>query len=241
MTRRCQKIEIIVLTGLLLFGGLIDARLNAAEIEFGSPAAHPHAVTRGEPTPAQRAAADKLVAETRAALVRFEDFTQALAEGYREATPPGMEPRRFGPAHYRNPRYVRDGKLLDAEHPEGLVYWKRPDGGMHLLGAYFTAPIGQGPEVGGDLTRWHNHVDKCPRGERGDMLARMDPPRCGPGAVPGPRTPEMLHVWLFDHPHGAFADHLGPAGVKMLVSTYGSDLVPPEFRDAPGSTTSVPP
>jgi len=105
---------------------------------------------------------------------------------------------------------------------------------MQLLGAYFTAPIGHGPEVGGDLARWHNHVGKCPPGERGDMLAHMNPPRCGPGAVPGPHAPEMLHVWLFDHPDGPFADHLGKTGVKALVATYGTDILPPEFRDAQG-------
>jgi len=234
MPRKRQSVVSLALIGILFFGGLVDVRVNAAEMDLESGAAHRHTRTAGESTAEQRATAEKLVADTRSALVRFEDFKQAIAEGYQEATPPGMEPRPFGPAHYRNPRHIHDGKLLDPEHPEGLVYWKRPDGRMHLLGAYFAAPMGQGPEVGGPLTRWHNHVGKCPPGLRGEKLANMNPPRCGPDAVPGPHAPEMLHVWLFDHPHGAFADHLGQAGVRKLVATYGSDFLPPEFRNAQG-------
>ncbi|MGH2610865.1 MAG: hypothetical protein ACRDHF_17425, partial [Tepidiformaceae bacterium] len=55
-------------------------------------------------TTAELEAATRLVADTKAAAVRFEELDAALAEGYYQVAPP-----RNGLAHYMNTSYNRDG------------------------------------------------------------------------------------------------------------------------------------
>lgn len=139
-------------------------------------------------TDADRAAADTFAADTRAGAARFADFAVAQREGYVQTTP-----FRFGdsgPAHFNNPAYMRDGKYVDPEHPEGLVYLKRRDGAMVLLGVVYKAPTGVGSRPGGAVAPWHSHDN---------------PDR------------EMVHVWLVDNPDGPFAKHLSRTVIRELM------------------------
>ena len=160
-----------------------------------------------EPSGAERRAAETLERETKVAAARFTDFQAAEAEGYVQLTPFSFYGVRA--AHFGNPDYMADGRELDPERPENLVYLKRDDGRLELLGVMFLAPIGQGPPVGDPLTEWHAHEDLC---------ASAQPPAVVPilptGACPAGTTPvgyEMLHLWVVDHPDGPFS-HLPPGG-----------------------------
>jgi len=152
-------------------------------------------------TAEQRAAADRLLAATREGVARFADFEAAAADGYVQATSFAF----YGPraAHFFNPAYTRDGDLLDPRRPETLMYLKRDDGTLELLGVMYTAPAGRGPAVGGPLTPWHAHPDLC--GARGGLVLMNPDGACPPGAFP--LDFEMLHVWLTDVPGGPFADN----------------------------------
>ncbi|GIW09789.1 MAG: hypothetical protein KatS3mg061_0846 [Dehalococcoidia bacterium] len=154
-------------------------------------------------TPAERQAAEDLLTRTRVGAARFADFSVAVAEGYRQVTPYPFGGGTVGPAHFVSPRYLDDGALLDPEHPESLVYFRLPNGQMVLLGVMFLAPRGQGPTPAGPLTSWHTHDHLClGTGRVVPKIAGHCPP--GTRAIAG----EMMHLWLFDHPDGPFADHL---------------------------------
>jgi hypothetical protein len=148
----------------------------------GSPAAAVPA------TSDQQASAARLYEAVKAGIARFARVDVALAEGYRGAT---FRFGDWGPAHFRNPAYVRDGTVLDAARPEGLVYLKLQDGRMVLLGAFFIAPRGQGPQPGGPITQWHHH------NELG--------------------TTEMMHVWTFGHPEGPFGRSLTREALRAAM------------------------
>ncbi|MFN8558393.1 MAG: hypothetical protein U0531_13965 [Dehalococcoidia bacterium] len=159
----------------------------------------------GPPTPDQQAAAARLLAETRAGIARYADPATALSDGYRATMPGGAT------IHYENQSYSRDGRVLDPERPEQLVY-AMTDDGLLLLGAGFVMPRAgvPGPEVGGPLTRWHAHtvcVSALPPG----LAGLVSPFGTCPAATLNGRSLSWMHVWIVDNPGGPFADNAPPA------------------------------
>ena len=126
----------------------------------------------------ERAAADALVAGTRATLAAYEDVDDAVAAGYRtRRVPQGLF------AHYLDRSVAEAGHLLDPARPNGLVYYTGGDGDPVLLGAYFVAPSGvEVPATAGDLVVWHSHNPGCP----GFFATEADP--CT-------EVRRMVHVW----------------------------------------------
>ena len=136
----------------------------------------------------QQANAARLFEEVRAGIARFARVDAALAEGYQGKA---FRFGNWGPAHFRNRAYVRDGAVLNAARPEGLVYLKLQDGRTVLLGAFFIAPRGQGPQPGGPIAEWHHHNEQ--------------------GAT------EMMHVWTFGHPDGPFGRSLTREALRAAM------------------------
>ena len=135
---------------------------------------------RAHATPAERDASTDLLARIRATLAPYESEAAARAAGYA----PNPRGRRL--IHYRNVANRRDGRELDPEHPEGLVYLRTVGGGLHLLGAVFTVWPGRvAPAPGGDIFFWHTHNSNC-----GSFLV--------PAGV-CTDTFRMLHVWTAPH------------------------------------------
>ncbi|MDQ7828160.1 MAG: hypothetical protein QN122_08025 [Armatimonadota bacterium] len=191
----------------------LAAALTAAAPAFpalAQGAGHQHAPAP-QATPEQQAAAAHLLAAVRAGIARFADRQVAEAEGYRQSGPWRFQ--TWGPAHFGNPLYRQDGRLLDPQRPEGLVYLKLPEGREVLLGAFFVAPRGQGPRPGGPLTEWHSH--ECLTGD-GRRL-RSEGGACPPGTELRPARVEMLHVWTFDNPDGPFAHALTRRAIEAAV------------------------
>lgn len=164
-----------------------------------------------EPSTIERAAAAKLVTETKTGTARFADFAEAQAAGYVQVTPFAFYGLRA--AHFHNEAYNQDGKLLDPERPEDLMYLKQPDGKLTLIGVMYLAQSGQGPRVDGPLTHWHAHPDLCGSAAG---VALMDPAGTCPVGT-APITEEMLHVWLVDNPDGPFAETLAAKGAAALM------------------------
>jgi len=167
-------------------------------------------------TAAELKAAARLVAETRAAAVRFESLDAALAEGYYQVAPP-----RNGLVHYMNAAYNRDGRILDPERPESLVYLSMADGSWKLVGVLYRMPSPDqpGPRVGGVLTTWHAHDNLCTA--NGRVVATTTNGACARGTLS--QTPEMLHVWLVDNPRGVFADDMEPAALRTVPESQPSN------------------
>src|SRR5205807_3867121 len=97
--------------------GAADGHAHSAPA--GGSLVHDHAASAEcHPTPEQQAAADKLISDTKAALVRWTDQNQALADGY---VPYPPVPAGWG-QHYVNFGNLDDGHILDPERPEALFY-----------------------------------------------------------------------------------------------------------------------
>lgn len=181
-----------------------------------SPA--PGSSSSAVPTPEQRAAADRLVADIRAGVAPYADVNAAMKAGYVQSTRWGAG--TWGPAHFTNFTYSRDGRLLDPERPESLVYLKLPSGRVVMLGVMFSAPQGQGPRPGGPLTGWHTHDNLCISAS-GQAVIATGPGQCPAGAFFVGERIEMMHIWLFDHPEGPFAHALSADAIRAAVRQFG--------------------
>lgn len=126
-----------------------------------------------------------------AATARYADPAIAAADGYEVD---GMYGTDF---HAVNQAYEEDGRIMDPERPENLIYAMTTRGPV-LLGAMFTVPVGvSGPALGGPLTVWHAHEHVCigllPPGLSG-LLSPLG--GCPAGSIDVPVTNEMIHAWV---------------------------------------------
>lgn len=164
-----------------------------------------------EPTQAQKDAADKFIQDSFDVVLRngWLSKEKGLSDGYE---------KMFGdPVHYVNIEYVFDGETLNPEKPEVLMYYKTREGEF-LLGVMYLAIGQRGPQVAGPLSKWHYHIDRRMCYERGVLpIGTVDEAgNCDKG-FHNIRSPEMLHVWFFDHPQGRFATQMGLS--EELVNT----------------------
>jgi len=181
-----------------------------------------------EPTPEQARTARELIEATERAARQngWYDFQQGLADGFKLM----VEDRR----HYFNEEYIFDDRVLDPDRPEFLMYYGTPQGKKLAGVMYYTSqPEERGPQVGGPLTVWHYHVWARPNCllERMLMIAKSEDGRCERG-IPTSRSPEMLHVWLLDHPEGPFSTTmwLDPLLVQELVEERESERFEKRLR-----------
>lgn len=165
-------------------------------------------------TPTQQAAAENLIANTLSHLPQFADPAVAEAAGYGTIHDGGT-----GYEHFINAEYQGDGRVLDPDRPESLVY-QIIDGERTLVAAMYMAEPGTTletvPELGGALTQWHVHGDLCftpPPNSRVAGLTDADG-NCGAGLVK-PEPVPMIHVWIRAHPCGPFAALDGIAGGQI--------------------------
>ncbi len=166
------------------------------------------------PTPEQKANAAKLLEDVKTGIARFADLQAAQTEGYQQTTP--YRYGGWGPAHFNNQTYTRDGRFLDPTRPEALVYMKVPDGRIALIGAMFLAPKGQGPRPGGPLTEWHVHDTLCIT-SIGTVALALAPGVCPPGSFFVGEAVEMMHVWTFNNPDGPFSHSMSPQAIQAAL------------------------
>lgn len=144
------------------------------------PAPVPYDRRYDEATASQQQAVDDLRAEVARTIAPYRDPAAAEAAGFRPPRRPGAKI-----AHYVDIAAVRDGRVLDPDAPEGLVYYT---GGPEpvLLGAFFVAPPGTAvPDDTGGIVVWHSHDPAC-----AGFLATAEAPCTG--------QRRMVHVWTFD-------------------------------------------
>ena len=145
-------------------------------------------VPSGRPTATQQAAANQLVAQTKATLTEYSSLSAATAAGYVPATNPNGRV-----VHYANWSAARtDG--FDPSNPAFLVYANTVNGPV-LMGAMYLgpAPCTPGPDVGGPLTQWHAHDNLCLSG--GQVVGRTSASGTCASGVHNTNTYFMLHVW----------------------------------------------
>ncbi|HZN02772.1 MAG TPA: hypothetical protein VFD06_04200 [Candidatus Polarisedimenticolia bacterium] len=169
-----------------------------------------------DPTPEQKKAAEDLVRRCHASAEQhgWHDFAKATADGYKLKV--------SDDTHYNNVEFLFDDRVLDPDRPEYLMFYDTPKGKV-LTGFMFVprSNTEEGPQIGGNLTRWHYHTWHKPicmvKGiyDTGPVVDGT----CATGS-PSARSPEMLHVWLLDHPQGPFATAMGlpPALLERLLA-----------------------
>jgi hypothetical protein len=182
-------------------------------------------------TGAERRAARDLLARLRSASSRWRDARDAADDGFATRT----APRRVGDraAHYlhaEHRRFSHDGRFLDPDMPESLIYANAPGRALVLVGVMFSVPRGvEGPAPGGPLTRWHSHL-VCARGDRRGLKPRADG-NCPPGASLRQGS-EMLHVWFTRELRSSYAIHapqpelcgLGLLSAEVCAGSIGLEM-----------------
>ncbi|CAN5582893.1 hypothetical protein BH24ACT4_BH24ACT4_07680 [soil metagenome] len=155
-------------------------------------------------SPEQQAAAENLIAITLARLPHFADPEVAEGQGY-SSIGDGVT----GHEHLIKWDLIGDGKTLDPDYPEALVY-DTSGGGRRLVAAMFMLEAGTSldsvPELGGPLTQWHIHDNLCFTGGDAPRVAGITngEGECRPGLSKLDPVP-MIHVWITPHECGPFA------------------------------------
>lgn len=168
-------------------------------------------------TPEQQARAENLLAITLVRLPQFADTAVAEAAGYRS-----IGDAATGDEHFTNWTYLDDGRILDPDHPESLVYRVDGAGQRTLEAAMFMLPPGTTlddvPDVGGALTQWHIHDNLCFTDDPVDphvasVIAVGED--CPPPLVKFEPVP-MIHVWILSNRCGPFAalDGIGAGQIR---------------------------
>lgn len=147
-------------------------------------------------TPEDYEVADQLIADTTAAVKKYEDLKDAEAAGYEYIAPPFNGEG----AHYLNPAYMDDGQFVNPDRIESLVYR-----GDKLEAAMYMMDDGDQPaiDVAGCLTPWHLHDNLCIA--EGFQIVGLTSTGDCPSGSKNDVTPRMLHVWLIPHEGGPFA------------------------------------
>jgi hypothetical protein len=137
-------------------------------------------------------AVDRDVARVRAATARFNSTEAAEAAGYSRVTD-CVEHQPDGAMGYHFQNNAILDATLDVDHPEVLVYERRPDGTFKLNGVEFLVPISawsapEPPRVMGQALKradrlgiWYLHVwtwEPSPSGLFADWNPRV---KCGTG------------------------------------------------------------
>lgn len=171
-------------------------------------------------TPEQVEAARALAEATAAAMTRYTRLEDAIAAGFvLPANASGMD------VHMENPAFKRDGRVLDPERPETLVY-AIEGGRATLLGVVYVMEVAgvPAPQPGGPITRWHAHnlcLTALPPG-----FGVVSPFGSCPALSVNLTTPEMMHVWIVDNPSGPFAEGLDAEWVRAYHAEHGLPIGP---------------
>jgi hypothetical protein len=204
-------------------GGSTDTTVHADHGPAASVAPVPYDPTKpidlgGVPgvTPEQQARAENLVAITLARLPKFSDPAVAESLGWRS-----IGDGITGHEHYVNWSLLDDGRILDPDFPESLVYEMR-NGQKTLVSAMFMLAPGStletAPDIGGALTQWHIHDNLCfatgPNGAARVVGLTDSNGNCRIGQKSDDPVP-MIHVWITPHPCGPFAALEGVAAGQV--------------------------
>jgi hypothetical protein len=194
---------------------------TAAHEEHPTTAAHARAPVPYDPTmpidlggtpgvsPAQQAAAERLVTLTLARLPQWAEPAVAEKAGFRS-----IGDGFTGTEHLINQAFLDDDTTLDPDRPESLVY-DTAGGDRRLVAAMYMlkpgTPLAAAPDLGGALVQWHTHENLCFT-RAGKVRGLTDASGACPRGLFKPLTSPMVHVWITRHPCGPFAALEGIAG-----------------------------
>ena len=160
--------------------------------EYPEPGTMVPYIDRLDATDEEHEAVDALYAELLLAVEPYRDPDAARAAGYQVGEIRGND------YHAQSPDLVGDGRILDPEYPESLIYAQSINGPV-LVGVMFEMDglSDPGPMVGGPITVWHGHENICFSFTPPAVAGLLSPYGvCPIGSVNIPKTGEMLHAWV---------------------------------------------
>lgn len=174
---------------------VIALLMSVCPLQVVAQDAHSHmqAGEHQQLTPAQKGKAGALIKAVREATARFQDVSVAQAEGYalQFGCVSGGDVGAMG-MHFINGNLVASG-VIDAAHPQIVLYEPMPNGGVRLTGADYLVLV----------DTWNTmHPGASPPELMGQLFHLFDAPnRFG---LPPFYT---LHVWAWrENPNGAFVN-----------------------------------
>jgi hypothetical protein len=103
--------------------------------------------------------ADRLWRRSKAAAKRlFPTVAEARRRGYKGHIKHIHRPKPFF-FHLRKPSLHEDGRELDPNRPEAIVYWYDPPRPMVLIGFMYRVHEGKEPAYARSVLPWHSHCD----------------------------------------------------------------------------------
>jgi hypothetical protein len=147
----------------------LDTSVEAMSRKNMEMGPHMHMTDLRMPNAADQARAQKLVDELRQTLQKYQDYQNAIADGYSHYKING--PARM--KHFSNYEYAREARSgFNPQHPTSLLYEKDGDS-YKLVGAMYTAPKYFSEDeldqrIPLSVAQWHQHVNVCfpPAGKR---------------------------------------------------------------------------
>jgi hypothetical protein len=133
-------------------------------------AGHMHLTALRPQKPGDQQKADAVAAAAKEAMVPYQDYRKALADGYQIFLPGVPQPIY----HFTKYEYGREAwQQFDPHKPTSLLYKKTADGGYKLIGAMYTDRVDADEEelnsrIPLSVARWHQHINFCkaPEGQK---------------------------------------------------------------------------
>jgi len=126
--------------------------------------------------PGDQQKADAVLQAAKAAMMPYQDYRKALADGFVIFLPNLPQPQY----HFTRYAYARDAQThFDPSKPTSLLYKKTSDGGYRLVGAMYTDRV-DAPEaelndrIPLSIAHWHQHTNFC-RAPLGQLAGYFGP------------------------------------------------------------------
>ncbi len=218
-------VALVVLTGVSAWIGAfatVGADGGHHGGEYPDPGTLVPYIDRLEPTAEELHYAADLHADLVLAMDKYRDPAVAEQAGYNVGTVIGSD------HHAQNKSLIGDGRILDPEYPESLIYAKTLSGPV-LVGVMFEMDgfTDKGPTDGGPIMLWHAHENVC-FGLTPPLLAGLESPfgMCPVGSFNIPRTGEMLHAWILpDVPFDEQWGHIDEDWLADYLLEHSQQLV----------------
>lgn len=173
-----RRLLLLVLAGIIVgsigtrgkLTSVLAAKLLAAGQQNASSSgmsaammAHMYMTSLRPPQPGDQQKADAIVAAAKQAMAPYQDYRQALADGF-VIFLPNIPQSQY---HFTKYEYGLEARThFDPLKPTSLLYKKTADGGYKLVGAMYTDRV-DAPEdelnqrIPLSVARWHQHINFC--------------------------------------------------------------------------------
>jgi hypothetical protein len=156
--------SLIAIAAFTLCASLAFAQQTVpATAATGGMSGHMHLSALHPLQPGDKQRAAVIVADAREAMTPYQDYRNALADGYHIFLPNVRQPLY----HFTNSANAIEAQLhFDPLKPTSLLYRKTPDGGYKLIGVMYTDRVNASEDelnsrIPLSIARWHQHVNFC--------------------------------------------------------------------------------